>query len=388
MTITALPTPPSRQDPVNFAAQGDAFLAALPTFAEEANALAIAMNLNSTTDGSTTSNTVSTGAKTFDVTAGKSFQPGMYLVIADSLAPTTNSMWGQITSYSGTSLVVNIRSYIGSGTKTSWVISQSAPGGASLDSQGRVVELANYALSGPGATPFTFRNKIINGNFAINQRGYVSGAATGIANQYTLDRWRVVTSGQNLAFTASGNGNAVTAPAGGLEQVIEGASIEGGIYTASWIGAGTVSVNGAAVTNGGQTSSLTAGANVTIKLVGAVSQFQFEIGPVATPFEQRPIGIELALCQRYYESASTNLIPTFCYSANNAFMSRIDFRVQKRVSPTMAFTAAGFSLVGYTSTGPTYADLAGFSFQFVTPTTTVPSIGYGSLTPWTASAEF
>ena len=38
--ITALPTPPSRSDPANFAARGDAFLGALPTFATEANAVA------------------------------------------------------------------------------------------------------------------------------------------------------------------------------------------------------------------------------------------------------------------------------------------------------------------------------------------------------------
>ena len=43
-----------------------------------------------------------------------------------------------------------------------------------------------------------FRNVIINGNPTINQRGYVSGTATSGANQYTLDRWRVVTSGPNI----------------------------------------------------------------------------------------------------------------------------------------------------------------------------------------------
>jgi hypothetical protein len=37
-TITPLPTPPSRQDPVNFSARADAFLAALPTMVTEFNA--------------------------------------------------------------------------------------------------------------------------------------------------------------------------------------------------------------------------------------------------------------------------------------------------------------------------------------------------------------
>lgn len=44
MAITALPTPPSRQRPDTFAAEGDTFLAALPVFATEANALAATVN--------------------------------------------------------------------------------------------------------------------------------------------------------------------------------------------------------------------------------------------------------------------------------------------------------------------------------------------------------
>lgn len=49
MTITALPTPPSRSDPSNFAAAGDAFLGALPTFVSEANALAADVNADTLT---------------------------------------------------------------------------------------------------------------------------------------------------------------------------------------------------------------------------------------------------------------------------------------------------------------------------------------------------
>ena len=106
MPITALPTPPLRSDPINFAVRADAFLAALPTFRQEANDLATAMNLNATTDTSASSVLIGTGAKTFTVTAGKSFQNGMYLVVANTALPSTNSMWGIVTSYTTTSLVV------------------------------------------------------------------------------------------------------------------------------------------------------------------------------------------------------------------------------------------------------------------------------------------
>lgn len=49
MAITALPTPPSRQDPTNFAQRADDFLGALPTFATEANALQADVNAKQVT---------------------------------------------------------------------------------------------------------------------------------------------------------------------------------------------------------------------------------------------------------------------------------------------------------------------------------------------------
>jgi hypothetical protein len=129
MAITPLPTPPSRKAPSTFSTLADAFLGALPTFVTEANAQAAALELNDTTDASASSATISTGAKTFVVTAGKSFQPGMSLMIADDAAPSTNWMHGQVTSYSGTTLVMNITAIGGSGTKTAWTITFSAPTG-------------------------------------------------------------------------------------------------------------------------------------------------------------------------------------------------------------------------------------------------------------------
>lgn len=46
MSITALPTPPSRTSPATFSANADAFLGALPTFVSEANALGAEINTN------------------------------------------------------------------------------------------------------------------------------------------------------------------------------------------------------------------------------------------------------------------------------------------------------------------------------------------------------
>lgn len=203
-------------------------------------------------------------------------------------------------------------------------------------------DLANSVNTGPLAG---FRNLIINGNPVINQRGYVSGTSTTGANQYTLDRWRVVTSGQSLAFSATAGVVTCTAPAGGVEQVVEGASILGGTYVLNWTGTATATVGGNAVAKGG-TVTLTGGSNATLRLVGGTfTKVQLEPGPVATSFEERPVGVELLPCQRYYEEVWCQW-GTHWNAAMNNYNGQ--FKVAKRVAPTLAAYA---DTTAYAKTG-------------------------------------
>jgi hypothetical protein len=71
---------------------------------------------------STTSNEIGTGSKTFTVEASKPYQIGTPLRITDTAAPSTNWIDAIVTSYSGTTLVVDAVAYAGSGTKTAWSI--------------------------------------------------------------------------------------------------------------------------------------------------------------------------------------------------------------------------------------------------------------------------
>lgn len=235
--------------------------------------------------------------------------------------------------------------------------------------QQRGTQITDPATAATQVAPFLFsgyRNLLINARGTINQRGYVSGTATGGANQYTLDRWRVVTSGQSLTFTASGNSTQMTAPAGGLEQVIEGEIIYGGSHAISWIGTATCTVNGVTRAKG-DTFTLTAGSNCTVRFIGGtVTNPQLERGTVSGQFEQRPIGLELMLCQRYYEK-SFNIGTT--PAANNgtdgasmatssgtgtfAVLMSIEYKVTKREGASPAITlfnpwGAGNSMGRYT----------------------------------------
>ena len=64
-----------------------------------------------------------------------------------------------------------------------------------------------------------------------------------------------------------------------------------------------------------------------------ITGVQLEPGPVATPFEHRPYGTELALCQRYYELGRAG---GGCYwKSNGNFATGLIFKVEKRNTPTV-----------------------------------------------------
>jgi len=196
-----------------------------------------------------------------------------------------------------------------------------------------------------------FRNLLVNANPLINQRGYVSGTATTGANRYTLDRWQVVTSGQSVSWTDSANVRTVTAPAGGVQQIIEGANIFSGTYTLNWTGTATASISGGAVAKGGSVTLVggTEGYNVRFSN-GTFSLPQLEPGPVATPFERRPIGTELALCQRYfYQPSSSYTEQSYASVAGANTYTQIYFPVAMRAVPTIiASWSAGTNAIADT----------------------------------------
>lgn len=82
-----------------------------------------------------------------------------------------------------------------------------------------------------------------------------------------------------------------------------------------------------------------------------ITGFQMEVGKVATPFEHRSYGEELALCQRYYESLATygendaNRYNGIAWATNNLNVF-IPFQVAKRANPTITISNNGEVFTG------------------------------------------
>ena len=268
---------------------------------------------------------------------------------------------------------------------------------------------------------FAFRNKIINGNFDIWQRGTTFTNPANLA--YLADRWTLshsagtrVISQQPFFGQTDPPGNPIyflrwqqttsSPTAHSLAQKIESvqtlankqialsfyakadSSINVSVNCIQYFGsggspiasAGTSTIN---VTTTWQkyTVNFTT-PPLTSKILGTndrldvlfslpigstftfdIAQVQLEEGSFATPFEQRPIGTELALCQRYYEKSydmstapgtvtnsvgpdygSVSGYATGGSTASVVLYQNSSFKVTKRATPTVTLYS------GYTST--------------------------------------
>jgi hypothetical protein len=147
---------------------------------------------------------------------------------------------------------------------------------------------------------FGHRNKIINNNFAVNQR-VVTGTVTLAAGVYGHDRWKAGAGGCTYTFATAANVTTLTISAGTLMQVIEGANLLSGTHVLSWTGTALARVDSGSYGASGLTGTAVGGTNQTIEFAtGTVSKVQYEPGSVATPFEHRSYGVELDLCKRYH----------------------------------------------------------------------------------------
>lgn len=198
-----------------------------------------------------------------------------------------------------------------------------------------------------------FRNKILNGRYLINQ-GNVAYATTLSANINWIDCWKAGPAGCTLTTASS----VVTITAGALTQTILGEDMEPGTYCINWVGTAPCTVNGVAKAKGG---TFTAGGNVVVSFgIGTVSAAQVEPGSTPTPFEGRPVGVEIAACRWRFEVVQ---VSTAFWDVVAGTISQVSVPfTRKRVTPSLTTLTniartgvAADSFVNINAFGATYS---------------------------------
>ena len=252
------------------------------------------------------------------------------------------------------------------------------------------------SISGLG---YGFKNRIINGGMGISQRGTSFTLSAGVTT-YTLDRWYVNTTGGAGVVTQTGSvgsyGMRITG-ASGVSSGFFGQKIESNniadcasstvtykirasssvLTSLAWyarfptaqdnyagvtaISNGTITINStptdytfqialpSGVTNGFELyftfGAFTSG---TLDITGV----QLEKGTVATSFDWRPYGTELALCQRYLPviSYAGGANPYFgagmAFGTTSAYYT-VAFPITPRVPPTGLTVSSASHFAGF-----------------------------------------
>lgn len=250
------------------------------------------------------------------------------------------------------------------------------------------------------------RNIFLNGDYQISQRGDYTTEVDAANDSYFVDRWKIRNSKGTASYMkfqvitndlpphlsygrvvkCSANASYVTTEHMGFRQIIEdyqklagqtvtySAWVKSNVPVTIWIlqqGGTNLSTISKPHSGTGQWEFLTVSAQIRssgnteitsyITTYGNTlsggdyhmsTQHQLELGKVATPFEHRSYGEELALCQRYYQTIGGGDLTLLLYSAaaDNYYVP-VSFNTPMRANPTKSISA---SLVGSATTSYIY----------------------------------
>lgn len=181
------------------------------------------------------------------------------------------------------------------------------------------------------------KNKLINGNFAVNQRA-VTGTVILAAGAYGHDRWKAGTSGCTYTFSTSNNITTITIATGSLRQIIEGVNLQSGTHCLSWTGTCQGKIDGGSYSLTGVTATATGGTDLIVEFnTGTLSKVQFEPGSYPTTFENLVFSTELEICKRYFEKSYNYNTVIGANTPNGREVSKTDVAIAINTAGTLLF---------------------------------------------------
>jgi len=247
------------------------------------------------------------------------------------------------------------------------------------------------------------RNLLINGDFRVWQRG--EGPFTLTWSQYTVDRWNtfsanatlVVSHGTDDSYRDYAAWTVTVKPTNDRvqpQQVIEKGLTPNTQYTLSFLARGIGFLDDVELRQGGATSqffipednvlrdgtewvkythTFTTPSNMdrdnTVALIWHLSQstdklelseVQLELGKVATPFEHRSYGEELALCQRYFTQIKTGRIGGVINASGHGIVSHpVAFNMRAAPSASYSGTPPIYYMNGTSQLSSTVSGIGG-----------------------------
>lgn len=232
------------------------------------------------------------------------------------------------------------------------------------------------------ASQLAFRNKIICGNFNVNQR-VVAGTVILAAGQYGHDRWKAGAAGCTYTFSTSNGITTLNITAGSLVQVVYGPNLSSGNYILTWAGTAQGKIAAGAYGASGVTAAVIGGTNTSVEFnIGTLSLVQFENDNISSPFEHRFDSQEMDLALWYHERtelafAGVRILQAFL----TQYLQGINFLTPKRITPTVTIYSRN-GTANMVSSATSGADVGTSSIANGVNTTKITSI-FDSTSPFT-----
>ncbi|WP_336814282.1 DUF2793 domain-containing protein [Bosea sp. MMO-172] len=218
------------------------------------------------------------------------------------------------------------------------------------------IDRASGSVALPGSLWAVGTNLLVNGDMAVNQRGFAGGALA--AGVYGFDRWKAATGGANLSL----GGFTITLTSGAIIQPVEPALWGLSSFASLPLTLSVEDLAGGslAVTLGSQSGTITAGAGrrsvtltpavgdtgvLLVRLspsAGAVSfvRVKLECGRLATGWAARPLSLEQMLCRRYYLKQGGQVLIDAYQAAAAASRESLILPVPMRATPSVTATVS------------------------------------------------